>query len=195
VTPSPARPPEPAAAAEDEDEDQLVPVSVRLGNVVPPEDPEDWTQPLTWVAAAGMLAAPTLTLLWFWLAPPASATLMPGTFLVAATLAAGGVLTGATQQGWLRASTATVAAGLFAALGTVLVGQLMAGERQTGVASPTVALAFAASVAGLVGALVAAPLAALFASDRGRGMRLLVPGAAGIGASWLVLFGMFGAVA
>jgi uncharacterized membrane protein YeaQ/YmgE (transglycosylase-associated protein family) len=77
----------------------------------------------------------------------------------------------------------------------VLVGQLMAGERQTGVASPTVALAFAASVAGLVGALVAAPLAALFASDRGRGMRLLVPGLASVGASWLVLFGVFGAVA
>ena len=38
------------------DED-LVPVSVRLGEVVPPEDPEDWTRPLTWVAALGMLAA------------------------------------------------------------------------------------------------------------------------------------------
>jgi hypothetical protein len=192
VTP-PQRPPEPAAAAEEEDE--LVPVSVRLGNVVPPEDPEDWTQPMTWVAAAGMLAAPTLTLLWFWLAPPASATLMPGTFLVAASLAAGGVLTGATQLGWLRASTATVAAGLFAALGTVLVGQLMAGERQTGVASPTVALAFAASAAGLAGTLVAAPLAALLASDRERRTRLAIPGAAGIGASWLVLLGVFGAVA
>ena len=65
----PRRLTEPAAAAEADDE--LVPVSVRLGNVVPPEDPEDWTQPLTWVAAAGMLAAPLVALLWFWLFPPA----------------------------------------------------------------------------------------------------------------------------
>jgi cysteinyl-tRNA synthetase len=36
-------------------DDDLVPVSVQLGNVVPPEDPEDWTRPLTWAAAAGML--------------------------------------------------------------------------------------------------------------------------------------------
>ena len=195
MTPPPPRQLATDAEPASEDENELVPVSVRLGNVVPPEDPEDWTQPLTWVAAAGMLAAPTLTLLWFWLAPPATATLTPGAFLVAASLAAGGVVTGATQQGWLRASTATVAAGLFAALGTVLVGQLMAGERQTGVASPTVALAFAASAAGLAGTVVAAPLAALFASDRKRRMRLVIPGAAGVGASWLVLFGVFGAVA
>ena len=195
MTPPPPRQSATDAKPAAEDENELVPVSVRLGNVVPPEDPEDWTQPLTWVAAAGMLAAPIFALLWFWLAPPATATLTPGTFLVAASLAAGGVLTGATQQGWLRASTATVAAGLFAALGTVLVGQLMAGERQTGVASPTVALAFAASAAGLVGTVVAAPLAALFASDRERRMRLVIPGAAGVGASWLVLLGVFGVFA
>ena len=101
----------PATAAEADDE--LVPISVRLGQVVPPEDPEDWTQPLTWVAAAGMLAAPLVALLWFWLFPPADAdALTLGTILVATALALGGVLTGATQQGGLRASTATVAAGL-----------------------------------------------------------------------------------
>ena len=43
-------------------DDDLVPVSVRLGAVVPPEDPEDWTRPLTWVAALGMLAGPILAL-------------------------------------------------------------------------------------------------------------------------------------
>ena len=92
MTPPP-RPPEPAAAAEAEDE--LVPVSVRLGTVVPPEDPEDWTQPLTWVAAAGMLAAPLVALLWFWLSPPAIGDAdSPGTFLVAAAVALGGVADG-----------------------------------------------------------------------------------------------------
>ena len=96
MTPPP-RPPEPVAAAEADDE--LVPVSVRLGNVVPPEDPEDWTQPLTWIAAAGMLAAPLVALLWFWLFPLADTSAyatMPGTIILAATVAAGGVLTGAT---------------------------------------------------------------------------------------------------
>ena len=146
VTP-PQRPPEPAAAAE-ADDDELVPVSVRLGTVVPPEDPEDWTRPLTWVAAAGMLAAPLVALLWFWLFPPAETsayTTSPGTILVASAVALGGVLTGATQQGGLRASTATVAAGLFAGLATVIVGLLLAGERQIDAASPTLAQAFGAS--------------------------------------------------
>jgi hypothetical protein len=35
------------------DDDDSVPISVRLGTVVPPEDPEDWTRPLTWMAAPG----------------------------------------------------------------------------------------------------------------------------------------------
>ena len=46
-------------------DDDLVPISVRLGEVVPPEDPEDWTRPLTWVAAFGMLAGPLIALAWF----------------------------------------------------------------------------------------------------------------------------------
>ena len=49
----------PVAEPIPEDDDD-VPVSVRLGTVVPPEDPEDWTRPLTWVAAVGMLAAPAV---------------------------------------------------------------------------------------------------------------------------------------
>ena len=86
------------------------------------------------------LAAPLVALLWFWLFPPAETSAYatsPGTFLLATAVALGGVLTGATQQGGLRASTATVAAGLFAGLAAVIVGLLMAGERQTGAASST----------------------------------------------------------
>jgi len=188
VTSPPQSHTDPAAEAEDE----LVPVSVRLGQVVPPEDPEDWTQPLTWIAAAGMLTAPLLALLWFWVLPPTQADgLTLGAILVATALSLGGVLTGATQQGGLRASTATVAAGLFAGLATVIVGLLMAGERQTGAASPTLAQAFGASVAGLVGTIAAAPLAARFASSRRRLPRLLGPGAAAVGVSWLVVSLLF----
>ncbi len=108
-------------------------------------------------------------------------------------MALGGVLTGATQQGGLRASTATVAAGLFAGLATVIVGLLMAGERQTGAASPTLAQAFGASVAGLAGTIAAAPLAARFASTRRWLPRLVGPGAVAIGVSWLVVLLLFGA--
>ena len=183
----------PSAAAEADDD--LVPVSVRLGTVVPPEDPEDWTQPLTWVAAMGMLLAPLVALLWFWLAPPEGTGLMPGTILVATALAAGGVLTGATQQGALRASTATIAAGLFAGLATVIVGLLLAGERQTGAASPTVAQAFGASLAGLAGCVAASPLAARFAQAPRRLPRILAPGAAAIGVSWLLVAFLFGPTA
>jgi hypothetical protein len=201
ILPRPEASAQPAAAADEagdaeaddgEADDELVPVSVRLGNVVPPEDPEDWTQPLTWVAAAGMLAAPLVALLWFWISPPGGSWVMPGTILVASTVAAGGVVTGATQQGWLRASTATVAAGLFAGLATVVVGLLMAGERQIGAASPPLAQAFGASLAGLVGTIAAAPLAGRFASVRQRLPRLLGPGAAAVGVSWLVVSLLFG---
>ena len=176
-------------------DDDLVPVSVRLGNVVPPEDPEDWTQPLTWVAASGMLAAPLVALLWFWLLPPAGTWLMPGPIVLASALALGGVLTGATQQGGLRASTATVAAGLFAGLATVILGLVFAGERQTGIASPTLAQAFGASLAGLAGTIAAAPVAARFASARRRLSRVLGPGAAAVGVSWLLLPFLFPPVA
>jgi hypothetical protein len=176
-------------------DEELVPVSVRLGNVVPPEDPEDWTQPLTWVAAVGMLLAPLVTLLWFWLAPPEGSWLMPGTIVVATALAVGGVLTGATQQGGTRAWTASVAAGLFAGLATVILGLVFAGERQTGAASPTLAQAFGAAVAGLGGCVAASPLAARFARTPRRLPRTLGPGAAAVGVSWLLLALLFPPVA
>src|SRR5206468_8194443 len=107
----------------EDDPEQLVPISVRLGAVVPPEDPEDWTRPLTWVAAIGMLAAPALALAWFILAAPTDArTASPGTYAVAIVLAAGAAVAGATQLGRLRALTGTLGAGLLAALVVVIAG-------------------------------------------------------------------------
>lgn len=169
------------------DED-LVPVSVRLGDVVPPEDPEDWTRPLTWVAAIGMLAAPLLTLAWFLVAPPAqSSQPQLGTSIVAALLAGGAAATGSTQQGVARAATATLGAGLFAALVVVILGVVMAGERQVGSASPTLAHAFAAAVAGLAGVAAAAVVAALVASLRSRVVRFVAAGAVGVAVAVLAL--------
>jgi hypothetical protein len=157
------------------DED-LVPVSVRLGDVVPPEDPEDWTRPLTWVAALGMLAGPLLTLGWFVAAPPSEVSgPVPATFVVGGALAAGAAATGSTQLGVARAWTATLGAGLFGALVVIVLGVVMAGERQVGVASPTLAHAFAAAAGGLAGATVASVVAAVAARLRSRLVRF-VPG-------------------
>jgi hypothetical protein len=152
----------------------LVPISVRLGEVVPPEDPEDWTRPLTWVAALGMLAAPLVALAWFVSAAPTDARVaLPATFGVAAALAGGAAATGATQLGMARAWTATLGAGLFGALVVVMLGVVMAGERQVGVASPTLAHAFAAAVAGLAGSGAAAVVAAVVSRLRSRVIRFL----------------------
>jgi hypothetical protein len=160
-------------------DDDLVPVSVRLGNVVPPEDPEDWTRPLTWVAALGMLAGPLAAFAWFVNAPPAQgAEALPATFVVAAALGAGAAATGATQLGIARAWTATLGAGLFAALVVIILGVVMAGERQVGSASPTLAHAFVASVAGLAGAAAASAVNAVVyrRSRPGRGAMASVAG-------------------
>ena len=165
----------------EERDDDLVPVSVRLGAVVPPEDPEDWTRPLTWVAALGMLAGPILALAWFVAGPPASAdSALPATYLVAACLAAGAAATGATQIGAARAGTATLGAGLFGALVIIVLGVVMAGERQVGVASPTLAHAFVASAAGLAGAAVGAVVAAVAARLRSRVVRFVPAVLAGV---------------
>lgn len=155
-------------------DDDLIPISVRLGEVVPPEDPEDWTRPLTWVAALGMLAGPAIVLAWFMAAPPADAQFaIPATYIVAIGLASGAAATGATQIGASRAATATLGAGLFGALVIIVLGVVMAGERQVGSASPTLAHAFAASVAGLSGAALGAVVAATVARLRSRLVRLL----------------------
>jgi hypothetical protein len=162
------------------DED-LVPISVRLGNVVPPEDPEDWTRPLTWVAALGILAGPIATFAWFTVAPPRDGSAaLPLTYLVAALLAGGSAATGATQLGRARAWTATLAAGLFAALAIVVLGVVTAGERQVGVASPTLAHGFAAALGGLGGAAAAALVAGIAAALGSRLLRFLP--ALGVGA-------------
>lgn len=157
-----------------EADDDLVPISVRLGDVVPPEDPEDWTRPLTWVAALGMLAAPLVALAWFVTAAPAGARdPLPATYAVAAALAGGAAATGATQLGMARAWTATLGAGLFGALVVIMLGVIMAGERQVGAASPTLAHAFAAAVAGLAGSVAAAAIAAAVSPLRSRIVRFL----------------------
>ncbi|HUF07180.1 MAG TPA: hypothetical protein VMP86_07310 [Candidatus Binatia bacterium] len=154
--------------------DDLVPISVRLGDVVPPEDPEDWTRPLTWVAALGMLAGPLAALAWFVVAPPAAgAEALPATYLVAASLACGAAATGATQLTVARAWTATLGAGLFGMLAVIILGVVTAGERQLGVASPTLAHAFAAAMAGLAGAAAASVIAAVVAALRSRLVRFV----------------------
>lgn len=158
----------------DRPDEELVPVSVRLGEVVPPEDPEDWTRPLTWVAALGMLVGPIAALAWFISAPPPDgAAALPATYVVALAIGAGAAATGATQIGAARAGTATLGAGLFAALATIMVGVVTAGERQVGVASPTLAHAFAAASAGLAGTAAAAIIGAAVAGLGSRLVRFL----------------------
>jgi len=155
-------------------DDDLVPISVRLGEVVPPEDPEDWTRPLTWVAAFGMLAGPLIALAWFVAAPPTEAgSALPATHLVAVAVGAGAAATGATQIGAARAATATLGAGLFAALVVIILGVVMAGERQVGSASPTLAHAFVAAAGGMAGAAFGAIVAAVAARLRSRLVRFL----------------------
>ncbi len=169
------------------DGDDSVPVSVRLGTVVPPEDPEDWTRPLTWVAALGMLAGPLATLAWFWLARPADASVVPGTWLAAASLVVGAVLTGATQSAAPAAFAGTLGAGLFASLATVIVGLVLAGERQLQSASPTLAQAFVVAVAGSSGALAAAVVGPALAALHSRLRRIAIASAIGIAVAFVVV--------
>ena len=107
-----------------EPDDDLVPVSVRLGAVVPPEDPEDWTRPLTWVAALGMLAGPIIALAWFVIAPPdASHRGAAGNLPRRGSRWRPGPRPPARRSvGAARAATATIGAGLFAALVVIILG-------------------------------------------------------------------------
>lgn len=149
-----------------------VPPSIQLGQVVPPDDPEDWRRPLTWMMAAGMLAAPVLAAAWFVMAPPTDPhAAIPATSAVAAAVAAGASVTGASQRGGRRALLATIGAGLFAALGVVVVGATLASG--TSLASAAVAAA-----AGVGGTLASASLAVLVARA-GRLRRSLSPALAG----------------
>lgn len=166
------------------DHDESVPVSVRLGTVVPPEDPEDWRRPLTWVAALGMLLGPIVAFAWFVLAPPAgSRAPAPGTWLVAAALVAGGVLTGGTQirPGWRFAGT--LGGGLFGALVTIVLAGILGPRTGLSGNAPLAAQAFAAAVAGVAGALAASTLMPLLVRIRSRARRVVVPAAVGIAVS------------
>lgn len=155
------------------------PISVRLGQVVPPEDPEDWTRPLTWVAALGMLAAPLAAAGWFLLWPPRDVgPAEVGTWVLAVLLAAGGVLTGITQRGSWRAFAGTAGAALFAGVAMVAVAASIGGRMADGV-SPALSHATAAAVGGVVGAFAASPLMALFATHRSRIRLTAVPLALG----------------
>jgi hypothetical protein len=163
------------------DDGGLVPVSVRLGNVVPPEDPEDWTRPLTWVAALGMLAAPAIAVGWYIVAAPAESTRpLPGTWAIAIALVVGAAAAGATQIGRLRAFTGTLGAGLLGALLVVAAGAITAGERQIVTASPTVAHSVAAALAGMAGALPAAAAGGVSAGSWPRLRRGLLAAALGV---------------
>jgi hypothetical protein len=169
------------------DDDDAVPISVKLGTVVPPEDPEDWTQPLTWVAAFGMLLGPIVALLWFWLAPPSDGSnLTLGTYLLASALVLGGVITGVTQIGSVRVFAGTLGAALFAALVVVIIGAAMAGQRQVGTASPTLAHAFVAAVSGLAGALAASTVGPALVQLRSLARRVAVPAAMGVAVAGVV---------
>lgn len=175
-----------------DDRDDLAPISVRLGTVVPPEDPEDWRRPLTWVAAAGMLAAPAVALAWFTLSGPQDAVrASTGTYAVALLLVLGAAATGATQIGRLRAFTGTIGAVLLGALLLVLAGAVSAGERQVGSASPSLVHALAASLAGLAGASPAAALAAFTAGTWSRPLRGVAAAALGAVVTIAVLPSLF----
>jgi hypothetical protein len=167
-------------------DDDLVPVSVRLGEVVPPEDPEDWTRPLTWMAAAGMLVAPAIALAWFAIARPTEGAPSPLTWILAAVLVAGAALTGASQASAPWAFAGTLGSGLFGALATVIIGLALADGRQVEVASPTLAHAFNASLAGLAGVGVASLVAAATISVRARWLRWLVTAVSGLAAVGVV---------
>jgi predicted membrane-bound dolichyl-phosphate-mannose-protein mannosyltransferase len=161
-----------------------VPISVQLGEVVPPEDPEDWGQPLTWVVAAGMLVAPLAAVAWFIVAAPTDpASAVTGTSLLAGVVAAGAAVTGATQRGVRRAAFATIGAGLFAALGVVVAGSVVADGASLGVA-------VAAATSGGFGCVPAAGLAALLA-DAPRLRRFLSPALVGGAVAFLGVQNLF----
>lgn len=175
------------------DPDDLIPISVRLGTVVPPEDPEDWTRPLTWVAAIGMLAAPVVALAWYLLAAPVeSVRALTGTWAVALTLAVGAAAAGGTQLGRLRAITGTLGAALLGAVLVVGAGAVSAGERQLAAASPTLVHSMAAALAGVAGAVAAAAVGGLAAKWLTRLPRGIAAGAVGALVTALLLPRLFG---
>ena len=178
-----------------------MPVSVRLGEVVPPEDPEDWTRPLTWVAAVGMLAAPAVLVGWYAIAAPHdSMRPLGGTYVVAIALVVGAAAAGGTQLGRARAIAGTLAAGLLAALLIAMVGAVAAVDVpfdcdcKPGIvipASPTLTHAATAALAGLAGCLPAALAEGLAARSLSRLQRGLLAAALGALVTAIVLPRLF----
>ena len=163
------------------------PVSVRLGEVIPPDDPEDWRRPLTWVAALGMLAAPLVALGWFALAPPRDASgVYPGTWLLSASVVAGAVVTSLTQRGRWRSFAGAVGAALFAALATIAIAASLA-PAAARAAAPELSQAAVGSAAGVTGVLAAAPLLALLADRHARLRLAIAPLAIGLASAGMAL--------
>jgi hypothetical protein len=162
-----------------------VPPSVRLGEVVPPEDPEDWGRPLTWVVAAGMLAAPVAGAIWFAIAAPTDPSIaLNGTSILAAVLASGAAMTGATQRGGGRAAVTTIGSALFGALGLIVAANVVAGGASIDVAT-------AAAVGGGFASVPAAAVAALLA-DAPRLRRFVSPALIGGVVAFLGMRNLFG---
>jgi hypothetical protein len=135
-----------------------------------------------------MLLAPLVALVWFALWHPSTSDApLPGTWLLAAAVVVGAVLTGATQIGPSRAFAGTLGAGLLGSLLTVIVGAATAGQREIGIASPSVTHAFFGVVAGLAGVLAAATLMPALAGLTVRWRRILAPGAIGVAVAALVV--------
>ncbi len=182
--------------------DDLVPVSVRLGTVVPPEDPEDWTRPLTWVAAIGMLAAPAILVGWYLLVAPTD-SVRPS----------GGDLRGGDRARCWRGSRRGYPAGTregrdrhagfrpaWQPCCIVVVGALTAGEVgyfgdmiwAVALATPNLAHAAAGALAGLAGCLPAALAEGLAARSLPRLWRGSLAAAIGALVTALVLPRLFG---
>jgi hypothetical protein len=180
--------------SEDYPED-LVPISVRLGSVVPPEDPEDWTRPLTWVAAIGMLAAPAILVAWYVVAAPTDTLrASAGTYAVAIALVVGAAAAGGTQLGRARAVAGTGAAGLLGALLIVMVGALTAGEVhccENVQPTPVLVHAASAALAALAGCLPAAVAGGLAAGRVSRLQRGALAATVGALVTVLVLPNLF----
>ena len=133
-----------------------------------------------------MLAAPLVALGWFLLAPPRDAfSLYPGTWLLAASVVAGAVVTSLTQRGRWRSFAGAIGAGLFAALATIAIAAGLADGSTR--AAAELSQAAIGSTAGVTGALAAAPLLALLADRRARLRLALAPLAIGIASAGLTL--------
>jgi hypothetical protein len=132
-----------------------------------------------------MLVGPLVALVWFLVAPPATADRpAPGTWLVAGALVAGAAVTGATQIGPVWAFAGTLGAGLFGAMLTTLFAVVLSPGRTVALGgSATLGQAFAASVAGLIGALAASTLMPALSRMPSRIRRAVAPGAIGIAVS------------